>query len=398
MSLGENKEKLSRAEIILRSALFFVLIYFFLIAVKMFGESAGMFTQQYQETWNSLVSNLRNPFVGLCLGIFITALMQSSSATTSLAVAMVASGTIEFSNAVTIIMGANIGTSLTCMLVALGHLGQKKTFAKAFSAALIQDNFNLLTVGVCFTLEVCFGFLSRLSEWIVSLFSFLFQTAPTASSTGSASGGWFVNPIPIAVEYPVSLCENFLVKTCGMFVTTAAVVMGIGALALLFFALIHITRNMKILMADKIEVWLNQILSKNGYLGLLVGLIVTMIVQSSSITTSLMVPLVASGILKVRTIFPIVLGANIGTTITAILASLAYTGSAAGISGLQLAIVHFLFNVTGVLLFYPIPFMRFPVFMAEYLTRILTRSRWYVFAWIGLLFFLIPGIGLWLFS
>lgn len=395
MSLGENKAKINRAEIIVRTALFFVLIYFFLIAVKMFGDSAQLFTQQYQETWDSLVSNLRNPFVGLCLGIFVTALMQSSSATTSLAVAMVATGTIEFSNAVTIVMGANIGTSLTCMLVALGHMGQKKTFAKAFSAALIQDNFNLLTVGICFTLEITCGYLTKLSTWIVSRFSFLFETV--AANAESTSSSWFVNPIPIAVEAPVSLLKHFLMKTCGMFPTSAAILMGIAALFLLFFALIQITKNMQILMADKIEVWLNQILSKNGYLGLLVGLAVTMIVQSSSITTSLMVPLVAAGILNVRTIFPIVLGANIGTTITAILASLAYTGTAVGMSGLQLALVHFLFNVTGVLLFYPVPFLRFPVFMTEYLTKILTQSRWYVFSWIALIFFLIPGIGLWLF-
>ncbi|MDO4558322.1 MAG: Na/Pi symporter, partial [Planctomycetia bacterium] len=130
----------SRGAVVMRALLFFFLVYLFLVAISMFGDSTKMLTNEYREVWELLTDGLENPFVGLCLGIFATALMQSSSATTSLAVAMVASGTIDLRGAVTIVMGANIGTSLTCMLVSLGHIGQKKAFARAFSAALIQDN------------------------------------------------------------------------------------------------------------------------------------------------------------------------------------------------------------------------------------------------------------------
>lgn len=387
------KDAVSRySGLIARLLLFVVLVYLFLVAVKMFGDAAKMYTDQYGDFWQTLVSRLNNPFVGLCLGIFITALMQSSSATTSLAVAMVATGVMPLQGAVSIVMGANIGTSLTCMIVAMGHIGQKKTFAKAFSAALIQDNFNLLTVTVCFTLEVCFGYLSKMAMWLVSILPF------TQAAQATESASWFVNPIPPAVAFPVDCLTSFLTKICGCHNTFSAIVMAILGLIVLFFALIQITSNMKILMANRIEEWLNRILSKNGYLGILIGMIVTMIVQSSSITTSLMVPLVASGVLTVRTIYPIVLGANIGTTITAILAAMAFMGSPTGELGLALALVHLLFNVTGVVLFYPIPQLRLPVFMTEELSKVLTRSRWYVAAWIACIFFVLPGLGFWLFS
>src|SRR5690606_28521203 len=100
-----------------------------------------------------------------------------------------------------------------------------------------------------------------------------------------------------------------------------------------------------------------------GALALLMGLLVTMAVQSSSITTSLLVPLAASGVLSLANAYPVTLGANIGTTVTALLASLATNRPEA----LTIALVHTLFNVAGVLLFYPVPAMRrIPVALASF--------------------------------
>lgn len=382
----------SRGVVLLRLLQFIFLVYLFLVAINMFGDSTKMLTQEYESVWSSLVAGLNNPFVGLCLGIFATALMQSSSATTSLAVAMVASETITLQSAVTIVMGANIGSSLTCMLVSLGHMGRHKTFSRAFSAALIQDNFNLLTVMFCFTLEMATHFLSRTATWVSSFFF----RGVSVSVDGSV-GGWFVNPIPIVVSFPVEGVETFLVRVCGVSIVPSAILMCVMGLGLLFFSLIYMTRSMKSLMADRIEEWMNRVLSKNGYLGMAIGCVVTMVIQSSGITTSLMVPLMAAGVLSLRLIYPIVLGANIGTTITAILAAMAYTGTPSGQTGMSLALVHLLFNLTGVMLFYPIPWMRWPIFMTEFLCPILTRRKRNVIGWILLIFFLIPGVGLWLF-
>ena len=166
---------------------------------------------------------------------------------------------------------------------------------------------------------------------------------------------------------------------------------------MLIISLIYITKNMKVIMADKVEVLLNRVLSKNGYIGLLAGVIVTMTIQSSGITTSLLVPLVVAGTLSIKTIYPINLGSNIGTTITAILAAMAFLGSPTGQLGLALALAHSLFNITGVLLFYPIPQMRVPVFLTKRLSVILTSNRFYVVCWITMLYFVLPGLGFLLF-
>lgn len=83
----------------------------------------------------------------------------------------------------------------------------------------------------------------------------------------------------------------------------------------------------------------------------------TVLVQSSSTTTSLMVPLVGSGILKARDIYPFTLGANIGTCITALIAALAVTGPMGGVA-MQIALVHLLFNIFSVLLIFGLPFLR----------------------------------------
>ena len=177
---------------------------------------------------------------------------------------------------------------------------------------------------------------------------------------------------------------------------TAGVMMILG-LGILFVSLIYITKNMKVLMADRIEELLNRVLSKNGLLGIVIGIVVTMIIQSSSITTSLLVPLVASGILKLEVIYPILIGANIGTTITALLAAMAYSGAGAT-AGLTLALVHFLFNASGGLIFYPLPWMRWPIRWAKFLSNLAARNRWYVIAWVFLVFIILPLAGFLIFN
>ena len=102
------------------------------------------------------------------------------------------------------------------------------------------------------------------------------------------------------------------------------------AFAMIYFTLVFITRNMKTLMADRIEEWLNRVLSKSGILGVVFGAITTVMVQSSSITTSLLVPMFGAGVLTLRSGFPIMVGANLGTTVTALLAAI--VGNPAGLT------------------------------------------------------------------
>jgi sodium-dependent phosphate cotransporter len=150
---------------------------------------------------------------------------------------------------------------------------------------------------------------------------------------------------------------------------------------------------MQVLMADRIEQWINRVLRRSGLLGLAIGTVVTALIQSSSITTSLLVPMFGAGVLTLEAGFPIMLGANIGTTVTAILAA-----TVAGPEGLAIALVHLLFNLAGTLIFFPIkPMRRIPIRLAEKLADLCVRNRIWVVVYLALVFFLVPlaGIILW---
>merc|ERR1719323_1409666 len=92
----------------------------------------------------------------------------------------------------------------------------------------------------------------------------------------------------------------------------------------------------------------------NGYVAILIGFGVTIVVQSSSVTTSALTPLCGIGVLPLDKMLPLTLGANIGTTFTALIASLVSLKFGA----VQIALCHLLFNITGILIWYPIPPMR----------------------------------------
>ncbi|MBV99298.1 Sodium-dependent phosphate transport protein 2B, partial [Eschrichtius robustus] len=126
-----------------------------------------------------------------------------------------------------------------------------------------------------------------------------------------------------------------------------------------------------------------------GYLAILVGAGMTFIVQSSSVFTSAMTPLIGIGVISIERAYPLTLGANIGTTTTAILAALASPGSTLK-SSLQIALCHFFFNISGILLWYPIPFTRLPIRLAKGLGSISAEYRWFAVFYLVIFFFLIP--------
>jgi len=116
------------------------------------------------------------------------------------------------------------------------------------------------------------------------------------------------------------------------------------------------------------------------------GMLFTAIVRSSSITTSLLVPLVASGILELEHSLPIVLGANVGTTITAMLAAL--TGNVAGIT---IAFVHLVFNVTGILIIYPLKRIRkIPIVVARFVAEKYAEHKIIAIAYLLGVFYALP--------
>jgi len=278
-------------------------------------------------------------------------------------------------------MGANIGTSITCMLVSLGHITHAPSFRRAFAGATMHDMFNLLAVLIFFPLELATGFLRHTAIWLVAVLPF------------RAGSGEFHSPIKLAVKWLAHRIEGFVGWSTSLQGGWLAVLLCALAFAMIVVSLVAITRNMRVLIADRIEQWLNKVLMRSGLLGLAVGTLVTALVQSSSITTSLLVPMYGAGVLKLEAGFPLTLGANIGTTVTALLAS-----TVTGPAGLTIAVVHLLFNACGTTLVMPVrAIRRIPIRLAEKLADLAIRNRLWVLAYIGLVFFLIPlaGILIW---
>jgi len=364
-----------RARWAARLFLFLLALYVFLGAIELFGHGMKMVGQ---ERAASLFSGLSNPFAGLAVGILATAMVQSSSVTTSLVVTLVGSGKLPLEQAVPIVMGANIGTTITNILVSLGHITNKAAFRRAFAGATVHDMFNLLTVAILLPVELATGFLQRGAEWLVQ---------PLLGQGGSMA---FDSPIAASVEWFPMAIDSLLDDGLGLGGAWLAGSIFVLALALLIGALVVVTKNMRVLMADRIEVWMNRVLRRSGLLGLLIGMVITALVQSSSITTSLLVPMFGAGVLSIEAGFPIMIGANIGTTVTAILAA-----TVTGPAGLTIALVHFLFNVVGTLIFFPIRRMRrVPIALAEGLAAVAVQNRIWVVVYIVGVFFVIPLLGI----
>ena len=357
-----------------RAALVVALIYIFLVGVSSLEAGIKIMGADTQERLFSAVSN---PIAGLCVGILGTVLVQSSSASTSVIVGIVASNALGVDQAVPMIMGANIGTTVTNTLVSLGHVRQSAEFKRAFAAATVHDFFNVLAVSILLPIELIFRPISGTAKWVSELL------------VGSSGTEW-KSPVKKWVKEPVGWLKD-LWDQLGASGNVKGALMVATGLAIVLVALVLVTKNMKALVAARIERSLNAILGKaGGFVALVVGILVTIAVQSSSITTSILIPLSAAGVLTLRNAYPVTLGANVGTTITALLAALA----ASSPDSLTVALTHTTFNVVGILLLYVLPFAReVPVLAANRMADIAVRRRVLAVCYVVFLFIVAPLLG-----
>ena len=357
-----------------RAVLVVALIYIFLVGVSSLESGIKVMGA---DTQANLFESVNNPIAGLFVGILGTVLVQSSSASTSVVVGLVASGALGVDAAVPMIMGANIGTTVTNTLVSLGSIRQSDEFKRAFAAATVHDFFNLLAVAILLPIELLTGVLSNIA------------TSITEALGGSAGSEW-KSPIKKWVKEPVGWLKDGLGEL-GLEENLLGTTMVFVGLVIVLAALTFITKNMKKLVADRVERSLNAVLgSGGGAVAMVLGLVITVAVQSSSITTSIMVPLAAAGVVTLRNIFPVTLGANVGTTITALLAALA-SGS---VDALTIALVHTTFNVIGIVILYPVPRIRvIPLRAAERMADLAVERHTMAVAYVVTLFIVIPLIG-----
>uniref|UniRef100_A0A3B3VMY0 Sodium-dependent phosphate transport protein 2B n=1 Tax=Poecilia latipinna TaxID=48699 RepID=A0A3B3VMY0_9TELE len=398
---------------------------------------------------------LSNPVAGLVIGVLVTVLVQSSSTSSSIVVSMVSSGLLDVKSAVPIIMGANIGTSVTNTIVAVMQAGDRNEFRRAFAGATVHDFFNWLSVLILLPLEAATGVLFKLTDLLIKSFNIesgedapeLLKviTDPLTSSIIKldkkvieeiATGKDVTNKTLVKrwckTESNVTFWNTTVEKcpegqVCWMegdkiwtemnqtftnnierckhifaYVDLPDLAIGLILLALsllvLCTCLILIVKLLNSMLKGQVAVVIKKVLNTDfpfpfgwvtGYIAILVGAGMTFIVQSSSVFTSAITPLVGIGVISLERAYPLTLGSNIGTTTTAILAAMASTGDKLG-SSLQIALCHFFFNIMGIILWYPIPFMRVPIRLARGLGNRTAKYRWFAALYLILCFLVFP--------
>lgn len=365
---------------ILRALFFLGSIFLFLVALSLMGHSMGLLSKNAAE---ELILATDNPFVGLFVGILVTAILQSSSTTTALVVAMVASGTFgdaadpdTISRALPVIMGANIGTTVTSTIVSLGHITSRKEYRKAVAAATMHDFFNIFTAILLFPLEYFFGVLSRPATAMAQYLEV------AANQDGSI--GFMDTLIAPLVGYLDAFFQLFLSEAFLPFVLLPL------AILVLFMSLRWITKMLKDNLILRERSRIRKTLFQNPWKALGWGALITALIQSSSVSTSLVVPLVATGKVSMKKAFPFIMGANVGTTTTALIAAFAIPGTNP-VAAIAIAFCHLLFNFFGVLFFFPIPSIRIlPVNLARALGKATLKNRLYGILYILLVFFVLP--------
>ncbi len=346
---------------IARVAILLGLVYVFLVSISLLG--AGLKLLAGADFVRGLITSTKSPAVGLFIGILVTSVVQSSSTTTSITVGLVGSGMMSLDAAIPIVMGANVGTSVTNILVSLGHIRVKPELQRAFGAAVVHDIFNLMTVLVFFPLQLQFNILGKSANYLSSIFE-------------QAGGMHFTSPLKLVVKPTVCLLEAGAGHNGWIVIVLA--------LALLFISLHFIVRVMKSLVLKKLSIFFDRVIFRSPLVGLFFGMLVTAIIQSSSVTTSLIVPLAGAGLITLEQVFPYTLGANVGTTVTALMASLVTETHTA----VTVAFAHLLFNLFGIAVF--LPLKGIPIFFARKMALLSTKSRFIPVGFVLLFFIIIP--------
>ncbi|AWB82117.1 hypothetical protein C3B44_06890 [Corynebacterium yudongzhengii] len=356
----------------------FVTLYFLIVAIGVIGDG---FSAVGEDTAEAAFEFATNPFVGLFVGILATVLVQSSSTTTAITVAAVGSGALPVETAVPVIMGANIGTTVTNTLASLGFAGNRQEFRRAFSAALVHDFYNMLAVVILFTVEVIFQPIQRSAKWVADQLYGTVLPDPDDADFISA----ITDPVAdlIGPEGLAGLLGNDIAVGVG------SIILGV---VMIFVAIYLLGKILQAIMVGAARKYLKKAVGGNPIVSMGVGAGITVLIQSSSVTTSTLVPFAGAGTLSTKDIYPVTLGANLGTTATGLIAALAVTGGG-GLDALTIALVHTLYNLYGIIIIYGLPFLRnLPVMAANAMGAIVADRRWVAPAWVLTLWVALPAL------
>ncbi len=242
---------------------------------------------------------------GVLLGAGVTAIIQSSSATTVMVVGFVNSGIMKLSQSISVIMGANIGTTVTAWLISLTGIQ---------SDSLIMR----------FLKPSCFSFVLA----FIGILLYMFYGKTGKKDIGAA-------------------CLGFTVLIVGMDYMSAAVKP----------------------LADVPEFRNILLLFNNPVLGVLTGALLTGIIQSSSASVGILQALSVTGGIHYSNAIPIILGQNIGTTVTALLSSVGTNKNAK-----RAAVVHLCFNVIGTVVFLVLFYTANAIFAFPFFNKVIDKA------------------------
>ncbi|XP_058441862.1 sodium-dependent phosphate transport protein 2C isoform X1 [Marmota monax] len=386
---------------------------------------------------------LSNPVAGLVIGVLVTVLVQSSSTSSSIVVSMVSSKLLTVQVSVPIIMGVNVGTSITSTLVSMAQSGDRDEFRRAFSGSAVHGIFNWLTVLVLLPLESATAMLERLSELvlgaaslqpggqapdilkaltqplthlIVQLDSNVIAGSATGNTTnsslikrwcgiraemtqGSSNECGAFGPCTENNTVPEDRlpCQHLFAHSTLTDLAVGCILLA-GSLLVLCLCLVLIVKLLNSLLQGRIAQAVRSVINADfpfpfgwlsGYLAILVGAGLTFLLQSSSVFTAAIVPLMGVGVISLDRAYPLFLGSNIGTTTTALLAALASPADML-LFAVQVALIHFLFNLAGILLWYLVPILRLPIPLAKRFGDLTARYRWVAIVYLLLTFLLLP--------
>ena len=339
-------------------------LYFFLVGIK--GLSLGI-KHLGGDFANEIMTTTSDPFLALFIGVLATTLFQSSSTTTSIIVGMVSGGAVTLTGAIPMIMGANIGTTVTNTIVSIGHISRGNEFKRAFAASTVHDFFNILAVLILFPLEMAFGIIEKTA---IGLGTLLFGTISTNEV--------FNSPIKTAIKWGAKYIESLSFDNNGIFIFLSVL--------LTFMMLYSIVKLLRSLVLDNIKQYFDKYIFKTALRAILFGMVLTIMVQSSSITTSTIVPLAGAGIVTLRQLYPFTLGANLGTTVTALLASLTLN-----VTAMVAAFAHLFFNIFGILIIYLNPLLKdIPIKLAEWMSEVSIKNKFIPIIYLLIFFFALP--------
>jgi len=366
-------------------------VFAFVCSLEGVKDSFKLISHEWIGSLLSLIESRKAPLTGLALGVLITSTVHSSSAVVATAMVsmagLVASG-LPLSTAVSfgvpLVMGANIGTTVTCIMATLGvKKGMtEEEFNASIPGAIIDDVVKSLNVGLFFVLEVTTGFLSKIITWLMSFLTGVFEL--------EAFFAMFEKSIvDILIKGPITepiskIFSDFLGFGAGG--TILLVLWFLGIILALYVlergiqTLIRLPKFEKVIFAA----------FKSPIKSFAAGLGLTFIVGSSSVTTSLMIPLLATRMVSLEEVYPYVLGTALGTTIDL---SQIYGYVAGGMIGMSLGLAHVLLNVFGLIIWLLLPLRVVPITIAGKIGAFIAshnRSYLYLIGFVIMLFYIIP--------